>query len=135
MVQQAAHKPWIVRQLWWLIPSAILLFLSLIVGFIFAIYSLASSMIKGSEPYQYSLELARESNEVAEYLGDSFEVGYWMSGSISTNGARGEADMAIPLKGEKGDGTLYVLAEKRAEQWYYDTLTVAIENGPAIDLE
>ena len=61
-------------------------------------------------------------------------AGWFVQGDISTSGASGEADLAIPLDGPRADGTLYVVAEKRAGDWRYETLAVNVDGGERIVL-
>ena len=59
----------------------------------------------------------------------------FLSGKTNVNGASGEADLAIPVSGPKGKGTLYVVAAKSAGRWSYTTLVVEVaKTGGRIDL-
>ena len=42
------------------------------------------------------------------------------------NPGSGYADLVIPISGPKGEGTLYVEAEKARGQWYFTTLEVTV---------
>ena len=51
------------------------------------------------------------------------------------NGPSGSADLAIPISGPNGAGTIYVKAKKVAGIWEYSILEVAIERaGERINL-
>ncbi|MNR61719.1 Cytochrome oxidase complex assembly protein 1 [compost metagenome] len=49
-----------------------------------------------------------------------------VSGNISINNDTGNCDLQIPIKGSKGKGTLFVVAEKRGK-WKYSQMSVYIE--------
>jgi len=57
-----------------------------------------------------------------------------VSGSIQSSNDRGSADVAIPLKGSKADGTLRMEAYKDADEWKFTTLQVDVPGHPTIDL-
>ena len=72
---------------------------------------------------------------VVEALGEPVEKGWWVQGSMEVSGASGSADLAIPVDGPRGSGTLYVVARKRAGEWQYDLLAVEVEaTGERIQL-
>ena len=51
-------------------------------------------------------------------------------------GSSGEADIAIPISGPKGQGTIHAVAKKSAGEWTYTTLEVEIkETGKRIPLQ
>jgi len=62
---------------------------------------------------------------IRQRLGEPIERGFWMSGSLEISGPSGRADLAIPIHGPKGSATVYVVAQKSAGLWKYETLQVA----------
>jgi Cytochrome oxidase complex assembly protein 1 len=51
------------------------------------------------------------------------------------NGASGESNLAIPISGPKGKGTVYVSAIKSLGQWSYSGLVVEVaQTRERIDL-
>jgi hypothetical protein len=48
-------------------------------------------------------------------------------GSISVSGSSGQADLAIPISGPIGKGTIYAVASKAAGQWTFSKLVVEIK--------
>ena len=68
-------------------------------------------------------------------LGSPINDGMFLSGNTNVNGASGNADLAIPISGPKGKGTIYVAASKSAGRWSYTTLVAEIKRtGERIDL-
>jgi hypothetical protein len=57
-------------------------------------------------------------------------------GNINVNGSSGHADLAIPVSGPEGSGTIYVVASKSAAgQWTILRLVVEVkETNERIDL-
>ena len=108
--------------------------MALIAAFILAIMSFVFGMMKSSEPYQTGLSRARADAAVVAALGEPITPGYFVQGNIDGSAASGEANLAIPLKGSRGAATLYVEANKRAGEWEYETLVVALDGGQRIDL-
>ena len=126
---------WFGRNWMWAVPlgclTAIALFIASIAGVVFFVFGLISK----SDVYQHALEQARSSPAVVDALGTPIEPGWYLTGTINVTGASGNADIAIPISGPKGAGTLYASARKRAGLWNYDVLEVALEaGGERIDL-
>lgn len=91
--------------------------------------------VKRSDVYAGALARARAHPGVVAALGEPIEPGFFVSGSVNVTGPSGEASLAIPLKGPKGKGKLYVEATKGAGEWQYQTLAFEPEGGGArIDL-
>ena len=56
-------------------------------------------------------------------------------GNINVNGSSGHADLAIPISGPQGNGTIYVVASKSAGHWDVLRLVVDIKaTNERIDL-
>lgn len=125
---------WWSRNRSWALPTGgccgclvaiVLGFVGLTVGGGLAVFS----GIKSSAAYTESVALARADPRVVELLGEPIETGFFMSGSINLSGSSGEADMAIPLTGPKGEATLYAVATKVAGEWRFEVLEVAPKGG------
>jgi len=84
------------------------------------------SAMKSTDVYKYAVARAQSDPAVIEALGTPIKPGFLMSGSTSANGASGQADLAIPISGHKGSGTLYVVATKSAGRWEYSKLVVEV---------
>ena len=70
-----------------------------------------------------------------EALGEPVEAGLLVSGSVSIEGSSGEADLAIPISGPKGSGTVFVVGARQTGEWKLSTLEVEINSsGERIDL-
>ncbi|MBA3928556.1 MAG: hypothetical protein C0521_03085 [Xanthomonas sp.] len=129
-----AHPNWWQRNWKWCVPVLAAPLLVLFAAFIVGIVALVFGAIKSSTPYQHAITRAQADPAVVAALGEPIQAGWFVQGNIGTSGSGGEADLAIPLDGAHADGTLYVVAEKRAGEWRYETLAVNVDGGERIVL-
>lgn len=95
----------------------------------------ANEAVKSSVPIAMALQLASDDPRVRERLGTPMQVGRLLSGTIDVEDATGTADMAFPVSGPNGEGTLFFSATKSAGQWTIDNLDLEIKaSGERIDL-
>ena len=112
-----------------------LLAVVLVVGFFAAVGGLAFLGMKKSDVYQEAVQRAQASPAVVAALGEPVEPALVPSGSISVSGPTGEAELAIPISGPRGDGTIFATASKSAGRWEFTVLEVEIDaTGARIDL-
>ena len=97
------------------------------VGFVVALLFGILSILKSSDVYKQALAKAQNAPAVAEALGKPIEAGWWFTGNINVSGPSGNADLAIPISGPKGSGTICAVATKRAGEWRFKVLEVAVE--------
>lgn len=101
----------------------ILLILAFAAGIIF----LVMGSIRSSDVYKQALAKANANPEVVLRLGQPIQPGWMLSGSINVSGPSGDADLAIPVSGPKGKGTIYAVAKKSAGEWTFSRLEVGVE--------
>ncbi len=107
----------------------------LIVAFIASVALLILSSVKSTDVYKDALTRAQTNRAVIGALGSPVREGLLVSGNTNVNGASGETNLAIPISGPKGKGTLYVSATKSLGQWQYSGLVVEVAaTGERIDL-
>ena len=99
----------------------------MVVIFVLGIVALVFGVMKSSDVYQEALSRAKSNPAVVVALGSPIKEGLMVSGSTQTNGATGQADLAIPISGPQGKGTIYVAATKAAGEWDYSKLEVEID--------
>ena len=126
-VAAAPPRNWFQRNWKWLIPVGCLGLLLVPVGCVVGIAAITFGALKSSDVYQQSLERAKANPQVIEALGEPIDAGLLMSGSINVSGPSGEADVAIPIHGPNGKGTIYAVATKSAGTWTYSRLEVEID--------
>ncbi len=115
---------WWARNWKWLVPAGCLTGVAGVAGFVALIVGLVFGLIKSSTPYQQALARAQKDPVVISRLGTPISGGLLVSGSVNLSGGTGQANLAIPLQGSRGSGTLYVQARQSASTWTYSTLTV-----------
>jgi len=107
----------------------------LFLAFIGSILVIVFSAMKSTDVYKEALARAKADPAVTEALGSPIKEGFLLSGNTNVNGAAGESNLAIPISGPKGKGTIYVSANKALGQWNYSGLVVEIgETHERIDL-
>jgi hypothetical protein len=87
-------------------------------------------LLKTSCAYSEGIKLAVHNREVAQALGEPIEPGWIISGHVEISGPTGDADLSTPLSGQRGKGTLYVVAHKEAGQWKFTRAEVEVEGRP-----
>ena len=94
---------------------------------------LAVSRIRKSEPYFHSVDLALNSPEVLQSLGEPVTVGWFTQGAVNVSNG-GEAQLYIPLRGTNASAAIRVNATNRDGTWKYWAIRVDTEQGERIDL-
>jgi len=92
--------------------------------------------MRSSDVALEALARAQANPAVVQHLGARIEEGWLTSGSINVGtGGSGDADLAVPISGPKGNGTVYVTARRIAGVWNYTQMIAGIEStGEKIDL-
>ncbi len=128
------RKGWWGRNWKWFVPTGCLTMLALVAGVIYLLLLLIFGMMKSSDAYKQAMVKVRASSAVTAALGAPIREGFFTSGSINVSGPSGNADLAIPISGPKGSGTVYLRATKSAGKWSFDKLVVNI-NGADMTID
>lgn len=124
---------WLSRNWKWLIPLVIT---ALAIVFI----SVSMMMLKRSDIYKTSLEIARLDAKVISLLGEDIVPGFFITGTLNDS----TAIFDITLVGSKGEGKLHVIAGNGLSGWRYywmtlDTIDESViilqNNNPCLLLE
>lgn len=121
----ATRKNWLSRNWKWLVPVVLIVGLGLplaLVGSVFA-------AMKNSDAAKESVLQAQRSPLVIQKLGAPITQGWLISGSINTSTTSGDADLAVPISGPKGQAKIYVSADKNSGVWKYRVMEVAIDGS------
>jgi hypothetical protein len=121
----AARKGWFSRNWKWLVPVLFTVF----VVFPLALLGLVFAAMKNSDVAKESLLRAQANPLVVQKLGTPIQEGWLVSGSINVSTTSGDADLAVPISGPKGQGKVYVTAHKNAGAWEYQVMLAAIEGS------
>ena len=136
MTQPATPKPnWWNRNWKWFVPTGCFTLMLLFLVFVGSILVIVFSAMKSTDVYKEALARAKTDPAVIEALGSPIKDGFLVSGNTNVNGASGESNLAIPIYGPKGKGTVYVSANKSLGQWNYSGLVVEVaQTHERIDL-
>jgi Cytochrome oxidase complex assembly protein 1 len=136
LTEPAIPKPnWWKRNWKWFVPVGCFTVVLLFMVFVGSILVIVFSAMKSTDVYKEALARAKADPAVIEALGSPIKDGFLLSGNTNVNGAAGESNLAIPISGPKGKGTIYVSANKALGQWNYSGLVVEIgQTHQRIDL-
>ena len=129
------RRGWWSRNWKWFVPTGCLTVFAGFVAFILCIVFFVFSVIKSSDVYKTALARAKNDPRVIAALGTPIKDGMVPSGKTNSNGSVGTADIAIPISGPKGKGTIYAIGTKSGGEWEFSKLSVEIQNGETIDLK
>jgi cytochrome oxidase complex assembly protein 1 len=136
VTQPATPRPnWWNRNWKWFVPLGCFTVTLLFLAFVGSIVLIVFSAMKSTDVYKEALARAKTDPDVIEALGSPINDGFLLSGNTNVNGASGESNLAIPISGPKGKGTIYVSATKSLGQWNYSGLVVEVgQTHQRIDL-
>ncbi len=97
------------------------------IGFAASMVVVVPKIIKSTGAYQLTMETARADERVRQALGDDFDSGFWVGGSVETTNGIGRASLSIPVSGSKGKGTIISEAGSRAGVWTLGLLYVIVD--------
>jgi hypothetical protein len=127
LAQTATPKSnWWTRNWKWFVPLGCFTVALLFLTFVGSILVIVFSAMKSTDVYKEALARAKADPAVIEALGSPIKDGFLMSGNTNVNGASGESNLAIPISGPKGKGTIYVSAHKLLGRWNYSGLVVEV---------
>ena len=95
-----------------------------VIMLVFAAIFIAMAAMKSSDVYKNALSTVQNSAKAVQILGEPIEGGFFVSGSISVEGPSGKASISFPVKGPKGEGTVYVEAAKYLGKWNFSALVL-----------
>ncbi len=86
-------------------------------------------MLRSTDAYERSLQLAQHNPAVISELGSPIEAGFWVLGSTSYTGNSGAVDISFSISGPNGSGKLYVIGEKDSGIWTYSKMDFVSDNS------
>ena len=129
-----ARRGWWSRHWKWAVPLLALLLIVVLAVSIGALVAGIARVMKSTEPYRVGVLTAQHDPRVATVLGAPIKDGFLPSGNIATSGGGGHATLSVSLHGARGNGTLYIEAERHAGQWHYTSVQVVPDVGDTIAL-
>jgi hypothetical protein len=126
------RKSWFDRNWKWFVPALAVLMCGMVALFVLGVYEFASGMIRGSDAYKVAIERAEQSPAVAAKIGRPFKIGKLITGSIRLNNGSGDAELSIPILGDRGAGRILVAATENAGKWTFQTLEVHVDGDEKV---
>jgi hypothetical protein len=93
---------------------------------ILVIGGIGLKMFRSSGPCQAALRAAQASPEMREKLGEPMELGWLMTGNISTIHGSGSANLNVLIHGPKGKAGIRVVGKSSAGVWRYEEMTASV---------
>jgi len=113
----------------------IVLTVLIVVAGAYFVFSLVDRTFKSSGGYQEALAIVRSDPRAVRALGTPVDDGWFPTGHVDSSGTRGTSDLAIPVSGPRGSGTLYLRAESEMGVWRFTQLVLKVKDtGEEIDL-
>ncbi len=123
---------WMQRNWKWFVPVGCLSLLALAAAALVGFFFLIMGWIQSSDVYQLALEQARTHPELIEALGEPIEDSFITTGSISTSGSGGQADLKTYLQGPQGGARLFIVAEENNGVWTFQSLTARVDSDDTL---
>ncbi|AUC16894.1 hypothetical protein BTO06_17845 [Tenacibaculum sp. SZ-18] len=125
------QKSWIARNWPWALPvgccsGCLVLILLFVFGVGATIFGVVNNLVELS-PLEEALERAEENERVVEFVGYEIDTDGFPNGEISVSNNDGEVDFRVPIKGNRGEGTLIVKGIRKDKKWIYEDLYVLIK--------
>ncbi len=126
-MEQQNQKSWFSKNWGWVLGGGCLTFIVIIVlaigGFVYKVFD----SVKESEPYMHALVKSKENEQVVGFLGEPIETNGLGSSTYNYKNGLSIAELIIPIKGPRDEGSIVVTAEKVSDEWSYIELYVKID--------
>ena len=118
----------------WLKTAGVGLGILIILSLLLMLISVSVTVrIRTTEPYKYGVNLALQSPEVLQALGEPVTIGWLPQGNVNKS-VGGDARLYIQLRGSKDNGTIRVNGTNREGIWKYYAIRVDTDQGEQINL-
>jgi len=130
-MENSSQRSWFGKNWPWVLPvgccsGCLIMILVFGIGIGSAVFSLFSE-IKEMSPIDEVLVTVNENPKAIEILGENIKSNGFPNGNISIQNNDGEVKFSIPIKGEKGNGILYVNGIRANKKWVYEDLYILIK--------
>ncbi|EDM45633.1 hypothetical protein SCB49_07487 [unidentified eubacterium SCB49] len=133
MEESAKKQSWWKRNWKWALPVGGCLTMTVII--IVAVGSVAygiATVIGESHAQEDAMKAVVVNKQVITLLGEPIEANGMTGGSFNTSNGHKTANITIPIKGPKGEATLYVEGDGVGKLWTYSKMEVFIESEDTI---
>lgn len=126
-MEEQRQKSWFARNWGWVLGGGCLSLIVIIGLVIGGIVFKVVDAVKESEPYTHALSQTIENEAVIKFLGTPIETNGMGNTSYNYSNGTTTAQLTIPIKGPKDEGSIVVDAEKINDEWAYNLLYVKID--------
>ncbi|WP_369998649.1 cytochrome c oxidase assembly factor Coa1 family protein [Winogradskyella sp.] len=126
-MEEQRQKSWFARNWGWVLGGGCLTIIIIVVISIGGLVYKVVDSVKESEPYTHALVEAMENDRVIYFLGEPIETNGMGNTNFSYKNGTSTANLTIPIKGPKDEGSIIVNAEKINDEWAYRELYVKID--------
>lgn len=120
---EKSHRGWL-RAHWKLV-------LTIWLGLALAGAAAAFIGLRSSDATKLAIRTAESNPVLVESLGSPLKAGLFLSGNIDVTPVTGHAELAIPISGPKGTGTIYAEARKWDGLWHLERLQFGSKDNAA----
>ena len=118
----------------WFVPAGCFTLLLIAAAFVAGFVALIFAGMKSGEVYRTAVAKAHADPRTLKALGSPLKEGFFVTGTEHASPAAGQADIAIPISGPKGKGSLHAVATKSAGQWHFNSIVLVVaKTGERID--
>jgi hypothetical protein len=126
------YRSWFARNWKWFVPVLVATFVAMLGLFLLGLFVTATGMIRSSGAYKTAIQKAEQNPVVETKIGRPFRVGKFVQGNVNFSGDSGDAELSIPITGERGSGHIIARAKKRAGEWTFQTLEVHVDSDGTV---
>ena len=130
-MEEYNQRSWFRKNWPWILPvgccSGCLLIIVLFIGGLGATAYSVFSKFEAATPVQEVLITVNNTPKAVEILGANIISGGFPTGNITITNTDGEVDFVLPVRGDKGIGTLTVNGIRVNEKWIYEDLYLIIK--------
>ena len=123
------QESWYARHWRWFIPALCLAVLAMTAISLASVLAIVSFSMKSLGAYQAAVQRAQSDPRVTAALGAPLREGWFVTGSFHVTGASGKAELAIPVSGPRGKGTIYLAATESVGEWSFSHLIFQVHNS------
>lgn len=126
-METVKQKSWFGRNWGWVLGGGCLTLIAIVALGIGGIIYKVSDAVTNSEPYTHALTKASENERVINFLGEPIETNGLGNTNYTYKNGTTTANLTIPIKGPKDEGSIVIKAEKINDEWAYYELYVKID--------
>jgi len=126
------RKSWLEQHPRSKIPLGCLTLLFLIGMFVVLLVTIITTSFRSSDVYKQAMAEAAANEQVHAQIGNPIKADWLISGELKVSNDTGSANLAIPISGSRGRGTIRAVASKSGGVWRFSCLQVVVEGHRSV---